>query len=374
MNMYIGENIKRLRREKNVTQEKLSEHLSISCQAISKWERGETYPDITLIIPIASYFSVSTDELLGVDHAKNEKKILDYLSEYDRLSNLGKDKEKCDFIRKAYKEFPNDFRIIDKHLAMLVYDPYLEHRNDICACIPAHIEELTKLCGRVLDECTIPSFRYWALSILSDIYEYQGNRTKAMETIEQFPDSHWSRGQQYENFYANLQSAEWWYWVHYNINALSDDLIVKFRNCVTNSKSPPEERIKQFFKAVDFIKLLHEDGDYGFKHYYLCELYIYIADRYIELHDYEKAREYLDLGFSHSKQYDELPEITIHTSFLLQGHKYDQREVYSGYEGNNVKRELTAIDEGSFYDKVRDMDWFTTVLNKYRLYAKDSRY
>jgi len=370
MNMYIGENIKRLRREKNITQEKLAEHLSISCQAISKWERGETYPDITFIIPIASYFGVSTDDLLGVDYAKNEQKIIDYLTEYDRLSNLGKSKEKCDFIRKAYKEFPNDFRIIDKHLAMLVYDPYLEHREDICAGIPAHIEELTRLCDRVLDECTVPGFRYWALSIRSDIYEFQGNREKALETLEQFPDSHWTKGQQYENFYANLQSEEWWHWVHCNINALSEDIIVKFRNCATNSKSPPEERIKQFFKAVDYIKLLHEDGDYGFRHYHLCELYIYIANRYIELQDYEKAGEYLDLGLFHAKQNDELPEITIYTSFLLQGHKFDRREVYSGFEGNCVKRELEIIDEGSFYDKVREMDWFKKIIEKYKPFAK----
>ena len=84
MNMYIGENIKRLRREKNITQEKLAEHLRISCQAISKWERGETFPDITLVIPIAGYFGVSTDELLGVDHAKNEQKIRDQIF---RISN-----------------------------------------------------------------------------------------------------------------------------------------------------------------------------------------------------------------------------------------------------------------------------------------------
>ncbi|MBR7082755.1 MAG: helix-turn-helix transcriptional regulator, partial [Clostridia bacterium] len=46
MNITIGENIKRLRRERNVTQEQLAEVLNISTAAVSKWERGETYPDI----------------------------------------------------------------------------------------------------------------------------------------------------------------------------------------------------------------------------------------------------------------------------------------------------------------------------------------
>jgi len=373
MNMYIGENIKRLRRDKNITQEKLAEHLSISCQAISKWERGETYPDITLVVPIASYFGVSADELLGVDRARDEQKILDYLAEYNRLSNLGKDKEKCDLIRGAYKEFPNDFRIIDKHLAMLIYDPYIDD-YDKHQGIPAHIEEIERLCDRVLEECTVPGFRYWAMSILNDVYEYQGKHEKALELLEQFPDSHWSKGLQYEIHFANIEDDEKMrYWRSKNIDDFSGTLIYKFRNCALDSNSPPEERIKQFFKAVEFIKLLHEDGDYGFKHYHLCELYIYIANSYIELRDYEKAGEYLDLGLSHAKQYDELPEITVHTSFLLQGHEFDKRKIYSGFEGNDVKRELSAIDGNSFYDEVRDMDWFKAVIDKYRPYAKESK-
>jgi transcriptional regulator with XRE-family HTH domain len=373
MNMYIGENIKRLRKNKNITQEKLAEYLTISCQAVSKWERAESFPDITFIIPIASYFGVSTDELLGVDYARNEQKIRDYLAEYDRLSNLGKEKEKCNLIRKAYKEFPNDFRIIDKHMSMLVYDPYIEgHNPKICAGIVAHIDELTRLCDRVLDECTIDNTRYLALSILIDIYEYLGEREKALKTIEQFPDGSFTKGQQYEQFYR-YGTPEWLHWTRNNIYNISENIIVKFRNCAIASKSKPKERIKQFFKAVDYIKLLYENGDYGFAHYHLCELYIYIANRYMEQNDYEKAAEYLDLGLSHGKLYDELPEITVHSSFLVNGYEFDKRKVYSGFEGNNVMREIEIIDTREFYNKFRDMDWFEAVLDKYRFYAKDTK-
>jgi len=50
--MHIGENIKRLRQAKNITQEKLAEYLNISAPAVSKWERRETLPDITMVIPL----------------------------------------------------------------------------------------------------------------------------------------------------------------------------------------------------------------------------------------------------------------------------------------------------------------------------------
>ena len=62
MKMTISANIKRLRTAKSITQEELSEAMNVTCAAVSKWERGETYPDITLLQPLAYYFGVSLDE------------------------------------------------------------------------------------------------------------------------------------------------------------------------------------------------------------------------------------------------------------------------------------------------------------------------
>ena len=67
MKMTIGTNIKRLRAAKEITQEQLSVAMNVTCAAVSKWERGETYPDITLLQPLAYYFGVTLDELMGYD-------------------------------------------------------------------------------------------------------------------------------------------------------------------------------------------------------------------------------------------------------------------------------------------------------------------
>ena len=76
MDMFIGENIRRLRREKGITQEVLAERLHVSAAAVSKWERGDSIPDIGMLLPLASYFNVSTDELLGVDSAKTTESLV----------------------------------------------------------------------------------------------------------------------------------------------------------------------------------------------------------------------------------------------------------------------------------------------------------
>ncbi len=69
MQIPLGENIKRLRMEKGWTQRRLAYYLKVSEQAVSKWERAQAYPDITLLVPIARLFSVSLDVLFGEGEA-----------------------------------------------------------------------------------------------------------------------------------------------------------------------------------------------------------------------------------------------------------------------------------------------------------------
>ena len=48
-----------------MTQGELAQHLCVSIQAVSKWERGYSYPDTSLLLPIAKKFDVTLDELFG---------------------------------------------------------------------------------------------------------------------------------------------------------------------------------------------------------------------------------------------------------------------------------------------------------------------
>ena len=71
MNITMKDILRALRRQKKVTQEELANHLGITAQSVGKWERGEGFPDITLLPSIALYFGVTTDELLGIDKARS---------------------------------------------------------------------------------------------------------------------------------------------------------------------------------------------------------------------------------------------------------------------------------------------------------------
>ena len=61
----FGERISQLRHDKSLTQEKLGLFLSVSAQAVSKWEKGDSLPDISLLTELANVFECTTDYLLG---------------------------------------------------------------------------------------------------------------------------------------------------------------------------------------------------------------------------------------------------------------------------------------------------------------------
>lgn len=98
--MQIGERIKELRIEKNMSQLRLGMELSVSQEAISSYETSKAVPTIEVLILIAKFFDVSVDYLLGVDPIRKRilKSDLDsfessLISNYKKLSN--REKELC---------------------------------------------------------------------------------------------------------------------------------------------------------------------------------------------------------------------------------------------------------------------------------------
>lgn len=105
--LYLAENLKKYRIIKNLTQEDLANYLNITPQSVSKWERGETYPDITFLPALANIFETSIDLLIGMDVVRAKetrynihKKAHDYMK-----SN------QLDLAEKVYREalliYPN---------------------------------------------------------------------------------------------------------------------------------------------------------------------------------------------------------------------------------------------------------------------------
>lgn len=63
--MDIGNQILKFRKQRGITQEKLAAEMGVSIAAVSKWETGNSIPDIIMLCALADFFEVTTDELLG---------------------------------------------------------------------------------------------------------------------------------------------------------------------------------------------------------------------------------------------------------------------------------------------------------------------
>ena len=137
MTIYLGENIKRLRREKELTQEKLAEFLGVTFQSISNWERGESYPDISMLPEIAGFFRVSIDDLLGMSKAQAQQKIDEYLNIYDTMRFKDTHFVFTKF-EQAVKDFPADFRILVRYMELLMCEKMILQFHALFRTVPKY--------------------------------------------------------------------------------------------------------------------------------------------------------------------------------------------------------------------------------------------
>lgn len=86
MKSYVSQNIKILRKKQRMTQLELSEYLFVTHQAVSKWERGESFPDISLIPELAKLFNISISELWKEPISHTDVSFLQQITELSHTS------------------------------------------------------------------------------------------------------------------------------------------------------------------------------------------------------------------------------------------------------------------------------------------------
>ena len=117
MNITIGSNIKVMRDKKRITQKQLATYLGVTEQAVSRWESGGGYPDIGLLPSIASFFSVTTDELLGINSDARTQRLAEIRRKIDELGETGEDNDETLHEARIWAaEFPGE-EDIQAHLA-----------------------------------------------------------------------------------------------------------------------------------------------------------------------------------------------------------------------------------------------------------------
>lgn len=140
--LKIGENILQKRKERGITQEELAEFMMVTKASVSKWETGQSYPDILLLPKLATFFNISVDELIGYDPDLSSAQIQKfYIDLENRVPDAGMDSIVED-IKIKIKQYYSCFDLLyymslfilnhcDLATDTIKKEEYLEYANNI---------------------------------------------------------------------------------------------------------------------------------------------------------------------------------------------------------------------------------------------------
>lgn len=173
--MYLGINLRELRLKNGLTQEQLAYDLGVSAQSISRWENGSTYPDITMLPVIASYFEVSIDTLMGYAKMCTTEEREQFFQDLNGFS----EQERIVMYRQMLIKYPND-AILQFGLSGVLYGIW-KNGND------RDVErELYFLCHRILHSDNI-GIQCGAKRCLAFIAKKNGDIEQAMKYVNELP-------------------------------------------------------------------------------------------------------------------------------------------------------------------------------------------
>ena len=187
MELMIGDKLKKLRRNRDLTQEEVAAHIGISYQAISKWERGDGYPDITMLPTLANYFGVSVDELIGMDEISSAQRLDDINQKWQENREKGSHKENVELMRSALKIYPNNA------LLLIQLSASLERLDGTEKEKKEYLRESILLHEQILRYCDDSEIRGAALFNISDAYYRYGDYEKAVEYATKLPNLYKTR-------------------------------------------------------------------------------------------------------------------------------------------------------------------------------------
>jgi Predicted transcriptional regulators len=291
MNITISERLKEYRRNKKNTQEALAEYVGISVQAVSKWERGESYPDITLLPMIATYYNVSIDELLGMGKVRQKAKIDEYFAKAQRCADKNDNDGERKVWEEAYREFPNDLSVASAYMYFLPDDNEKDAYEKI------------ELAEKLIRESTSEeNYAFSGMQTLCYTYRKVGNIEKAKEYASKLPHYFVTESQ---IMMTLLEGDEAVGHIQNNLVLLADIIWLNATNLAVKGKYSEDEKLRIYDCALKVYDAVYGD-DLGFNYNRTLELYAKKAISYAKMKDADSAITNLAVAVEHAKKWAEV--------------------------------------------------------------------
>ncbi len=301
------------RRQKKVTQEAVAAHLGITSQSVGKWERGEGFPDITLLPALALYFGVTVDDLLGVGKARQKERINALLDGAERELLENGPAAAVEACREAYREFPNDLRIMARFMRYINFNDAREHEEDARLAV--------SLGERILAESTDHRQRSSAIECLAMLWMELGDREKAKYYAMMLPGYYQSSEQVLGHVLPKEERAEQRRKNIVEVTGLLANTVL-YQHCFGGEM--PDDDICCAEKTLALFDLIFEDGDYGIDLSTVYEAHFCLAEAYGRKRDADRclAELEIDADYAFRVEKETGKKETRYTSRLVRGTVY----------------------------------------------------
>ena len=339
--MSIGTNIKRIRREKGITQEKLAELLGLTPSAVSQWETDRVLPDITQLPMLCSIFDVTSDEILGISNDSKMQEIDRITDEAYTLIDEGEYEAAVETARKGLKKYPDSYGLMQS----LAYCLEVQNSRE-------SLDERIDLYSKILND-TNDYTKNWATGNLCRAYAMKGENDKALELADSVIELIYTRDNC--RLFALRDTMQWVDESCIQINKVFEEFICKLY-CVARIvkyRINDNEALELWRKIFLYIETYFEKGDYGNYYEILLEGCCDAVYRSASLGDWEQVLYYLEKMVGYVKEIEHYfvdPNKRLGCSIRMQEHislipKFDKDD----------RRLLHIIEIEIFVKKTYDM-------------------
>ncbi len=359
MSMNLQKKIIELRKEKGYTQERLAEMLGVTTAAVSKWETGNSYPDITLLPQLAEIFDVSLDYLFDYNTISN-KTISDVIAEANRLSkDLNRDGSIA-LISKTLARYPNNDQLVFELARHRFIGARYKGKNER----QTMLQDAEKGFNVVAENTRNDNRRAWAYSFLTSIAIIQKDYDKARSYNDHIVGG---RGlhpkvdraiigiSQYNNADA----------LHYSKEVMYES-IVEYSlmvNWVLNYHLLHDEVDQAICEAKRATCVLREFDENGLFDDDLSVLWEGIAFAYSKKKDFENVFICLEEACNYAVKYDRQENGFVYNVY---GMMQDTIETEEKISSRNSLSCALKSNERHEYDPIRDSERFKNIMRKLR--------
>ncbi len=361
MKLTIGENIKNLRRERDITQEELAAVFGVTYQSVSRWENNTCYPDMELLPDIADFFGITVDKLIGADKNAEQREVDRYLQRFQEAVSRGAVYECIDIAREGVAAYPNNYALLNK----LMYALFISGDND--GNIPEWKEnmqkydaEITALGERIMQYCPDTDIRTEATNRLAFNHCEMGRKEIGRQIYETMPLL-------YECREMNI------YWALNEEEKLKNayDLIDKAYNLLTSAMNnlshragiADSDRAAIREKSLALQKLLYgEDvpvSDWGDAHAYAD-----LAGAYARIGEIGEAFRTLAMAVRCAKAFDVRPDTVTYSTLLFGEVIVNRTDLETADSRPLCKIVRDKWLASSDFDSIRDTAEFQSILRE----------